>query len=192
MTYLYRMYDQHNHLLYVGVTNHIDRRMQQHAQDKPWWYQVHDIEVEVFQDRFAAEQAEINAIQSEYPRFNIKDSVLVNTVTWQAMMACETRQGVSVRIAFRSVGSCTQRAFYAMREIAKKHPGLVPMECQAGRGAHPILLGHVEISDELLSDLELFRSKRRRSAIYAVLKNVTGRSIHPNHLDQVFADGGLP
>ncbi len=191
MTYLYRMYDQHNHLLYVGVTNHIDRRMQQHAKDKAWWPQVWDIQFEAFQDRLTAEQAEIDAIQSEYPRFNIKDSVLANTVASQAM-SYRTRQGVSVRIAFRSVVSVTDSAWRSMQQIAEKHQGVVPMEYQAGRGHDPHLLGHVDVNDGLIADLERFCSKRRKSVVYGVLKNVIGRSIHPKHLDQVFADGGLP
>jgi hypothetical protein len=43
---LYRFFDEHGALLYVGITNNPGRRWSQHETDKPWWHEVHHVELE--------------------------------------------------------------------------------------------------------------------------------------------------
>ena len=70
-TALYRWYDVDSNLLYVGITNHLMRRAEQHSDDKPWWTQVTSSVVEWFPTRQAALTAETNAIHTERPVHNI-------------------------------------------------------------------------------------------------------------------------
>jgi predicted GIY-YIG superfamily endonuclease len=68
---LYRFYDTRGHLVYVGITNHLGRRLTQHNTTKPWWTDVTRITVEHFTERDTAEAAEIAAIRRERPERNI-------------------------------------------------------------------------------------------------------------------------
>ena len=70
-TALYRWYDVDSRLLYVGITNHLMRRAEQHSDDKPWWSQVASSVVEWHPTRQAALAAETNAIHTEHPVHNI-------------------------------------------------------------------------------------------------------------------------
>lgn len=70
---LYRHYDPTGRLLYVGITNDYRRRCAQHADDKPWWQLVDPgrSTCQTWPNRAAAELAEVEAIRSERPVFNI-------------------------------------------------------------------------------------------------------------------------
>lgn len=72
-TSLYRLFDAEGSLLYVGITFLLPRRIQQHSAVQMWWNAVARIEVEHFADRLAAGAAEIRAINTESPQYNIKD-----------------------------------------------------------------------------------------------------------------------
>lgn len=74
-TALYRLYDRDGHLLYVGVSNNLRRRWDMHSRAQPWWHLVAGREAEWHPDRASAEAAEVAAIQSESPRFNIDHSL---------------------------------------------------------------------------------------------------------------------
>lgn len=68
---LYRLYDKAGELLYIGITNNIQNRLEQHAQTKRWWPDVAEIKLETgFKDRTALENAEREAILQEIPRYN--------------------------------------------------------------------------------------------------------------------------
>ncbi|KAB7832513.1 GIY-YIG nuclease family protein [Streptomyces mobaraensis] len=71
-TALYRLYDAHDTLLYVGIAGAPRRRWADHARDKgdAWWPEVVTKEVEWFDTRRAATKAELAAILSERPRHN--------------------------------------------------------------------------------------------------------------------------
>lgn len=71
-TTLYRIFDSENHLLYVGISGNLGRRMSQHSKDKWWWKSADHITVEHFRWRADAEEAEVYAIRTEYPAYNIK------------------------------------------------------------------------------------------------------------------------
>jgi predicted GIY-YIG superfamily endonuclease/DNA-binding XRE family transcriptional regulator len=71
---VYRLYDAERNLLYVGTTNHLERRMQGHRHDKTWWPSVAETEVETFatsQDVAEAGQAQIRTLK---PLCNAKRS----------------------------------------------------------------------------------------------------------------------
>lgn len=70
-TALYRLFGADNELLYVGITNNPERRLDHHRARKPWWREVTMRVVEWYDDRPAAERAERKAIQTEGPRYNI-------------------------------------------------------------------------------------------------------------------------
>lgn len=70
-TALYRLYDADDALLYVGIAFELSRRYNQHRKTKAWWPEVARKEVCWYEDRTQAEQAEVAAIRSEKPRYNI-------------------------------------------------------------------------------------------------------------------------
>lgn len=39
---LYRFFSRSNELLYIGITNRIPRRLDEHGDDKPWYLEVND------------------------------------------------------------------------------------------------------------------------------------------------------
>lgn len=72
-TVLYRLYDCNDVLLYIGITNNLNRRLAQHAEDKTWWPQVdrNRTRVSFYDTRDAAEAAELVAIRDEEPKYNL-------------------------------------------------------------------------------------------------------------------------
>lgn len=69
-TALYRHFDADGVLLYVGISLSAVQRLSQHRK-APWFHDIDKVEVEWFDMRAAAEAAEIEAIRSEKPVFNI-------------------------------------------------------------------------------------------------------------------------
>lgn len=72
MTTLYRLFDGDGRLLYIGVTDELDRRMGVHSRLKPWWPQVSATRTESFESRSAAFVAEAAAIANEQPLHNVR------------------------------------------------------------------------------------------------------------------------
>lgn len=68
---LYRFWDGADRLLYVGITNHLGRRIGQHEHGKSWWADVERVTVEHFPSREALAHAEAEAIKVERPLHNI-------------------------------------------------------------------------------------------------------------------------
>lgn len=67
---LYRHFSSDGALLYVGIAlNHVNR-LSQHRNDSAWFPLIARIEIEHFESRTDAEQAERAAIKSERPIFN--------------------------------------------------------------------------------------------------------------------------
>jgi predicted GIY-YIG superfamily endonuclease len=71
-TAVYRLYDDQDVLLYVGVAKTFGKRWTQHASAKSWWPEVQRQTVEWFPDRDAAFAAEGIAMRDERPRHNIQ------------------------------------------------------------------------------------------------------------------------
>jgi prevent-host-death family protein len=69
-TALYRLYDEADALLYIGISHQPEVRFDQHAMAKEWWPQVARREVQWFDDRPSAAAAEAAAIRAEDPEHN--------------------------------------------------------------------------------------------------------------------------
>lgn len=72
---LYRFYDEDGSLLYVGITCRPSERWKRHAAGKPWWLDVAEVRLQHYLGRDAVLTAEVAAIQTEYPRYNIVGAV---------------------------------------------------------------------------------------------------------------------
>lgn len=70
-TALYRFFDAENDLLYIGITHRLEGRLAQHKRVKPWG-EVASITLEWHSSRRDAIAAEVEAIQAERPRWNVK------------------------------------------------------------------------------------------------------------------------
>lgn len=70
-TALYRHFDGGGMLLYVGISLNTVARTQQHRAGAKWFDQIARIEIEWYQTRVEAEDAEKAAIQAEAPLHNI-------------------------------------------------------------------------------------------------------------------------
>lgn len=71
-TALYRFYGAGDELLYIGITNSIPRRLDQHSDSKPWYTEARRITVEHHPTRGDALAAEMAAIKAERPKYNIQ------------------------------------------------------------------------------------------------------------------------
>jgi predicted GIY-YIG superfamily endonuclease len=74
MATLYRLWNQGHLLLYVGVTESLDRRLEEHAAGKPWYSEVASVSTEALPTMRLALEAEARAIFWEQPRYNILGS----------------------------------------------------------------------------------------------------------------------
>lgn len=70
MTQLYRHYGADGELLYVGISLSAINRLIQHSDGAAWFPRITKVEVEKFEDREAAIEAEIRVIKEERPLFN--------------------------------------------------------------------------------------------------------------------------
>ena len=66
---LYRMFDDRGHLLYIGITGDLGKRLGNHS-FKRWFPLVERITLEWLPNRAAALVAEKRAISTEHPRYN--------------------------------------------------------------------------------------------------------------------------
>lgn len=69
---VYRVYDKRGQLLYIGSTRNWRKRRVQHAGTKWWWPAIGRVELEHFASVVEARDAEIEAIQAERPRMNVR------------------------------------------------------------------------------------------------------------------------
>jgi hypothetical protein len=72
--YLYRHYDCHGDLLYVGISLDFLKRQRTHLRIADWRHQICRIEIEPFATRAEALEAERSAIWDEYPKHNRADN----------------------------------------------------------------------------------------------------------------------
>lgn len=69
-TYLYRFFDSTQQLLYVGITQDLTKRRNEHKRTKVWWHEVASESFTKHVTREEAEAAEKSAIRDEQPRYN--------------------------------------------------------------------------------------------------------------------------
>lgn len=72
------MFDVDGRLLYVGRTMHVESRFISHRNQKPWWSNVANVRLEHFPDAETLAAAEVVAIRSEDPLYNVRDRVTEN------------------------------------------------------------------------------------------------------------------
>lgn len=70
-TSLYRLWSADDQLLYVGISRSALGRLGQHAGDKHWIHEVASVTIESYETRAAAASAEIRAIRTEEPKYNV-------------------------------------------------------------------------------------------------------------------------
>ena len=68
---LYRLFDENDRLLYVGITWNVRDRFYAHKADKVWWDDVARHELEEYPDRDSVLEAERVAIKTEFPIYNV-------------------------------------------------------------------------------------------------------------------------
>lgn len=71
VTHIYRLYDAHGQLLYVGLSNRPNERVRQHMRRQPWGSEIATGTFERFECRADAQAEERRAIGSENPMHNI-------------------------------------------------------------------------------------------------------------------------
>jgi len=71
-TSVYRYYDQHDELIYAGITSRGIARNTEHDKSKPWWPHVVRQEVDHLPDRTAALARERELIERHTPPFNVQ------------------------------------------------------------------------------------------------------------------------
>lgn len=69
-TSVYRYYDKHGRLIYVGITSRGAQRNREHNESKDWWRWVARQEVSHYDCREEAEEMERTLIQAYHPPFN--------------------------------------------------------------------------------------------------------------------------
>jgi len=68
---LYRVYDDKEHLLYIGCSNSPLSRMKSHEKRKAWATRIAFVRLEWFGDKASAMNAEVVAIATELPEWNV-------------------------------------------------------------------------------------------------------------------------
>jgi len=71
---VYIMYNKDNECLYVGITNNMDIRINQHVHDKEWIKEVSNIRISEYINRNVARIYEIYYISTMNPKYNIEFS----------------------------------------------------------------------------------------------------------------------
>ena len=71
---LYRMFNEHDQLLYVGITMNPPARFKHHKFNKQWWEQVASVDLQHFPSKQALRAAERKAIQKECPLYNVHNN----------------------------------------------------------------------------------------------------------------------
>jgi predicted GIY-YIG superfamily endonuclease len=88
---LYRHWDAEGNLLYVGVSSRISQRIKEHSKHSKWWLDVASITLEHFETREDVIAAEINAIEKEKPKHNIKHTKKQLKEKKERLVQIETR-----------------------------------------------------------------------------------------------------
>lgn len=69
---LYRHFDAEGRLLYVGVSTSLIRRLEQHGRYAHWFSSIAKITIQHFANEREALAAELDAIRTEEPMYNIQ------------------------------------------------------------------------------------------------------------------------
>jgi len=100
--YLYRHFDNDKNLLYVGISLSVATRLMQHRQNSGWFDRISLVTVEKFPSREEALKAEVEAIKSENPRFNIQGKR--KKISVELSRVCSGRTEISKKYSMREKG----------------------------------------------------------------------------------------
>lgn len=70
--HVYRIWNAGGVLLYIGSTIDAERRMRHHSSFARWWDVAKTFQFEAFDTEAEARAAEVEAIRTEFPRWNIR------------------------------------------------------------------------------------------------------------------------
>ena len=139
--YVYRLWNEADELLYVGISKTLVTRLTQHDATQPWSAEVASVTAKKYPNRDKARAAEIEAIQTEGPRYNIRDRV--KEIDWAAeamslwgdMDSMERAEAIALMDRFiskwpESWASPTQRALRTalLAAASMMKSGLTPVE----------------------------------------------------------------
>ena len=82
-TIVYRLFDELDELLYVGLTNDVMRRWKEHSLRSDWWSEVVTGSVVAYRGRHEALAVERRAIRTERPRHNSTSRIGDPLTRWQ-------------------------------------------------------------------------------------------------------------
>lgn len=77
MSNLYRHFDAEGTLLYVGISLSAVKRLSEHMRGSAWSKSIAKVEISTFPDKKSARQAELAAIETEKPLFNVAHTGLI-------------------------------------------------------------------------------------------------------------------
>lgn len=101
-TAVYRIHNDVGELLYVGCSNRPERRIEQHKRDQAWASEIATVTLESFATRDLALAAEMRAIQTEGPRYNVAG--LQEATDWYSFFMRLERDKLK-RIRLRAIDS---------------------------------------------------------------------------------------
>lgn len=100
---VYRLLDESGVLLYVGVTAHLRNRLRDHSERKPWWQDVHSVDVQPFRYRADALRVENQIISQEHPLYNVNDKLMDDHVSIEQARRSDLLSGEPGPLAPRTV-----------------------------------------------------------------------------------------
>lgn len=139
-TALYRLYDDSDQLLYIGITGNPEQRWYKHALHSPWWPQVQRREIVWHDSRPEARAAEIKAIGVERPIHNKYDRSLAEIAA--QLTELRVAAGLSGNALAREIGIVQSRVWKI------EHAQLMPSEGDIQAWARAT--GRDEVTAELL------------------------------------------
>lgn len=109
---LYRHFDAECVLLYVGITTNVVGRQSQHMKGAAWASQIASVSIAHFESEAAAREAEIAAILTEGPVYNVRRSspraaVEVDALWRARLLAAVEASGMSKRALSLAAGAGT-------------------------------------------------------------------------------------
>lgn len=138
---VYRAFDGSGRLLYVGCSVDVDGRLLTHAEHSTWWPFHTTVTREDFPTRELAGEAEILAIQTEHPRWNMHHRAADHPDGF-----CHTIDGAPWLHYERDVWRRWKRATTTARELAaEKRENDMALRTASLEIAH-LKAGHLEVA----------------------------------------------
>jgi hypothetical protein len=139
--YVYRVYDTACELIYVGCTNDLFGRLAVHEEESWWAPQVAKVAAKVYPTAKSGLAAELKAIHTEHPRWNVKGRRWKTNRDWAQQHYVDY---VTACLRAPVIGAGTLATIASIREIYRKRfgaelPSVIPgvEEVEVACWAHP-------------------------------------------------------